>query len=147
MTCSFCDATGGDIWLKNCLNSTTRCPLYGCWQWQYNMQCGHGLWPGAGWSCSSHMAAVTSHDNSQAGATEPGVSCIHYFAVVLTQKHVDMWHDNRSIGYSIVVWLSDTPLAISAHMHRLKCRCDIEVYELESCKLTSLSQFFQDNYM
>ena len=45
---------------------------------------------GAGWSCSSHMAALTSHDNSQAGATEPGVSCIHYFALVLTQKHVDM---------------------------------------------------------
>ena len=35
-----------------------------------SMQCGHGVWPGAGWSCSSHMAAVTSHDNT--ARLEPG---------------------------------------------------------------------------
>ena len=99
MTCSFCDATGGDIWLKNSsiLRSCTKrgdelssvrmlavAIQYAVW----SLVTGCGLvLGGAALATWWQSLAMTTQ---QAGARESGVICIHYFAVVLTQKHVDM---------------------------------------------------------
>ena len=87
-------------------------------------------------------AALATWRQSPAMTTQPGWSQgargdLHSLVCIAADTETCRYVTWQQVNWILDSWLTDTP---SVHMHRLKCRCDIEVYELESCKLTSLSQ-------